>query len=399
MKKLTILIAAIALVCFSVPAMAVDWNFYGSARVNTWYVSTDAGKGGNDDSEVRWGSNGQDNARLGARVKHESVSGRIEIQLRADQGGDPSSVITTESRLAYGEWDFGAGKLLVGKAYTPIAQFISGEVFDEDLGLLGVGTMYGNRQSQLALNFGGFNIALIEPYTKHIPGLAGETLSIDLGALGTFVGTGLTGISVDFSTKDNGDVDSYIPKIEANYGMSFDTWNFSVKGGYQYYSIEDVVSLKDGKKNDVEVTSYTIGGDVGVNFGPGYVKAGLSWSRNPAQAAWHLPGLRTDLGGTAVWDGDDDTEDSDVIMAALVGGMKVSDMLSFEAGFGFRQDDLDVSGAEKDKVWELYLQSVIALAPGVYVVPEIGYIDFMDDVADNDEGSQFWLGAKWQIDF
>ena len=41
MKKLTILIAAIALVCFSVPAMAVDWNFYGSARMATFYVSDD----------------------------------------------------------------------------------------------------------------------------------------------------------------------------------------------------------------------------------------------------------------------------------------------------------------------------------------------------------------------
>jgi len=390
MKKLTILIAAIALVCFSVPAMAVDWNFYGSARVNTWYVSTDAGKGGNDDSEVRWGSNGQDNARIGARVKHESVSGRIEIQMRADQGGDPSSVITTESRLAYGEWDFGAGKLLVGKAYTPIAQFISGEVFDEDLGLLGVGTMYGNRQSQLALNFGGFNIALIEPYTKHIPGTGGVTVGTAFALPGTFI---------DFYTKDNGDIDSYIPKIEANYGMSFDTWNFSVKGGYQYYSIEDVVSAVDGDKNDIEVTSYTIGADAGVNFGPGYVKAGLSFSRNPAQAAWHLPGLRTALGGSTLWDGDDDTEDNDVFMAALVGGMKVSDMLSFEAGFGYRQDDSDMDNVDKDKVWELYLQSVIALAPGVYVVPEVGYIDFMDDVAGDDEGSQFWLGAKWQIDF
>jgi len=41
MKKFTILIAAIALVCFSVPAMAADWNFYGSARMQTTYFSDD----------------------------------------------------------------------------------------------------------------------------------------------------------------------------------------------------------------------------------------------------------------------------------------------------------------------------------------------------------------------
>ena len=90
MKKFTILIAALMLVCFAVPALAVDWNFYGSARINTWYVSRDFDEGLNDagtdtkDSEVRWGSNGQDNSRIGARVKHENVSGRVEIQLRGD---------------------------------------------------------------------------------------------------------------------------------------------------------------------------------------------------------------------------------------------------------------------------------------------------------------------------
>ena len=39
MKKFTILMAAIALVCFSVPAMAVDWNFYGNARMQTFWTS------------------------------------------------------------------------------------------------------------------------------------------------------------------------------------------------------------------------------------------------------------------------------------------------------------------------------------------------------------------------
>ena len=43
MKKFTILLAAIALGCFSVPALAVDWNFYGSARMATFYTDTDFG--------------------------------------------------------------------------------------------------------------------------------------------------------------------------------------------------------------------------------------------------------------------------------------------------------------------------------------------------------------------
>jgi hypothetical protein len=379
MKKFTILIAAIALVCFSVPAMAVDWNFYGSARVNTWYVSTDlqddvlSTTGDDKDSEVRWGSNGQDNSRLGVNVKHEQVKGRIEIQLKADPSGDSSSIISVEDRLVYGDWNFGAGTLRVGKSYTPVAQFISAETFDEDLGLLGIGTAYGNRTAGLTLMFGGFQLALLEPTQNDITNIGG--------------------------TATGGDVDSYVPKIEAKYGMSFDAFNFNVMGGYQYYSIEDVVSTVDASTNNVSVTSYIVGADAGFNFGPAYVKGAVSYGQNWRQASWCLDGLRT-AGSPAVWDGDDDTDDTDSLMASLVAGMKVSDMLSFEGGFGYRQDDYDDDVADdKDKAWEAYINSTIVLAPGVYLVPEIGYADGMKDAADNDDPTFYWVGAKWQIDF
>jgi hypothetical protein len=379
MKKFTILIAAIALVCFSVPAMAVDWNFYGSARVNTWYVSTDledsvlSTTGDDKDSEVRWGSNGQDNSRLGVNVKHEAVSGRIEIQLKATEGGDPGSTVTVEDRLVYGDWNFGAGTLRVGKSYTPVAQFISAETFDEDLGLLGVGTAYGNRTAGLTLMFGGFQLALLEPTQNDITNAAG--------------------------TATGGDVDSYIPKIEAKYGMAFDAFNFNVMGGYQYYSIEDVVSTVDASTNNVGVTSYIVGADAGFNFGPGYVKGSVSYGQNWRQASWCLDGLRT-AGSPAVWDGDDSTDETKSLMAALVAGMKVSDMLSFEGGFGYRQDDYDINTPEdKDKAWEAYINSTIVLAPGVYLVPEIGYADGMKNTSDLDDPTFYWVGAKWQIDF
>ena len=78
MKKFTILMAAIALVCFSVPAMAVDWNFYGNARMATFYTSRDFGDGknaaGTDDSDTDLQWDLQGNSRIGATVKAESVS-------------------------------------------------------------------------------------------------------------------------------------------------------------------------------------------------------------------------------------------------------------------------------------------------------------------------------------
>ena len=152
MKKITILMAAVALVCFSVPAMAVDWNFYGNARMATYYTSEDLKDNGPKASGMDWDL--QSNSRFGANVKADHIKGQVEF-------GISESNVT--SRRVYGTWNFGAGYLKVGKDYTPVDQFISGQVFDGDLGLLGVGTQYGGRHGQIALGFGGFEIALINP--------------------------------------------------------------------------------------------------------------------------------------------------------------------------------------------------------------------------------------------
>ena len=393
MKKFTILIAALALVCFSVPAMAVDWNFYGNARMATFYYSEDLDDNGDEDSELLWDF--QSNSRIGANIKAENISARFEF------GVGEANV---SSRRLYGVWNFGVGKLKVGKDYTPVSQFISGQVYDGDLGLLGVGTQYGSRHGQVSFQFGGFEIALINPEVEVLRGM-GSTEE------GTIIITDDTGesvtVEVEGATRDTGDPDQILPKIEAGWGMSFDTWNFNLMGGFQYYCISDVESIENpGSDDDVSVVSWTLGGDIGFNFGPGYIKGALSYGQNIGQANWGLPGNRdrtSGQGGFAIWDGDDDTDEVYTFMGAIVGGLKISDMFSFEAGFGYRRDNTDDSqGPVDDKdtaPWAVYLQSVIALAPGVYVIPEVGYYDYDNNTDGDDAGSQFYIGGKWQINF
>jgi hypothetical protein len=223
MKKFTILIAAIALVCFTAPAMAVDWNFYGNARMATYYVSQDL----NDDktTDLQWDL--QSNSRIGANIKAENIAARFEF------GVNESSV---SSRRIYGVWNFGAGKMKVGKDYTPVSQFISGQVYDEDLGLLGVGTNYGSRHGQIAFEFGGFNIALINPNSPLLGGMTTTTTVGITDSAGTI--TDVTSVA----TAANGSPKDIIPKIEASWGMGFDAWNFNLMGGVNYYSISNVVS-------------------------------------------------------------------------------------------------------------------------------------------------------------
>jgi hypothetical protein len=367
MKKLIIALAALALIAS--PALAVDWNFYGSARMQTAYVSKDLGSvddaaGNDDDQDVQWDWGG--NSRFGAKVKAESVDGLMEIGIRSTtEGGDE----TVNSRRLYGRWDFGAGKFKVGKDYTPVSQFVSGQAFGDnptgslDNGLLGQGAFYGGRQGQLALQFGGFEVALITP--------SGSTT----------VGT---------QAAANSEVDEYIPKIEAKWGMSLDMFSFNIMGGFQTYEI-------DGPNEDVD--SYVIGGDAALTFGPAYIKAALSYGQNIGNAGW--------AGASGEWKASSESvKDTDTIQACLIAGFKFTDMVTFEAGYGYVDNSYDASTAKDDSPWEAYAQAVIALAPGVWVIPEVGYKD-NDNYAVNDgaqqagkdAGSRFYVNAKWQIDF
>ena len=380
MKKMTILMAAIALVCFSVPALAVDWNFYGNARMATFYTSIDEKDTGDKSTDLQWDLQG--NSRIGANVKADHIAGHFELGLNGTKDGKNSSTNSIGSdgsdgdvttRRIYGTWNFGAGSLKVGKDYTPVSQFVSAQTFDGDAGLIGFGAPYGGRPGQLALSFGGFDIALITPKVD-------QDLKDETGA-----------------TAD-GDAKRIIPKIEAGWGMAFDAWNFYLFGGYNYYSLKNVDSLTNpGSTDDITVSSYILGASGMFNFGPAYVGGQIMGGQNLGNARWSGGAFNA-----AGWDGDDDTNDVTTIGGILVVGFKMSDMLSFELGGGYIQDDpkdADNGFDEKTKAWDVYLNSTIAMAPGVFLIPEVGMRDFGNNPEDEDQGSSFYLGAKWQINF
>jgi len=363
MKKFTILMAAIALVCFSVPAMAVDWNFYGNARMQTFWTSENLKDTGDKSTDLRWDL--QTNSRVGANIKADHIKGQFEF------GVGESNV---SSRRIYGVWNFGAGTLKVGKDYTPVTQFISNQAFDTDLGLLEFGAPYGGRHGQIALGFGGFEVAFVTPDTPDLKG-------------------------TDVTGDTNGDAKRIIPKIEASWGMAFDAFNFKIMGGYQYYSIKNVESFeKPGNTDDISVDSYMIAAGGTFNFGPAYVGAQALYGRNTGNAGW---GNSYNGFDEATWDGDDDTDNVDSYGGILVAGMKVSDMLSFELGGGYMVNDpkdADILD-EKTEGYSVYLNSTIALAPGVFIIPEVGMLSFGNNPADQDQGSLFYIGGKWQINF
>jgi len=154
MKKALLCVAIMAIMVGS--ASAADWNFYGSARVATFYTDADNGDG---TSTENFSESLQGNARIGARVKvSDELTGRFEY---GASGGDANV------RLLYGTWNFGPGALTVGQDYTPLYMPVSNQVYGTDNGLGGWGEPYPGRHGQIKLIFGGFQFALVEPDTTY----------------------------------------------------------------------------------------------------------------------------------------------------------------------------------------------------------------------------------------
>lgn len=335
MKKLMVLVAALALVAASaMTAAAADWNFYGSARVATFYVDSDLA------DTTNYAQNLQGNSRIGANVKvSDELTGRFEYGTGVN------------TRILWGEWNFGAGSLGVGQHYTPLNWFYSNQVFGTDNDLLAQGGVYSGRESMIRLKFGDFQIAALAPDTSAIAGLAGT--------------------ETDF------------PGIEAKYSLKMDAFSFELAGGYQTYEIGGF---------DVDSWVVALGGKV--NLGAAYVNANVVTGQNAGNMiAVSVDGDNGWDDGYAVYDAvNNKLEDNDYMGFLVAAGFKASDMLAFEAGYGWAQTEL---GNVDDEVAAYYIQSTITLAPGVFIVPEIGQHDGEEA---GDETTTYY-GAKWQINF
>ena len=380
MKKL---IAIFAVLLFVAPAFAADWSFYGSQRVATWYVDRDYGSSANnvngqdDDQATQWYFQG--NSRLGAKVKADKISGQIELGLgSASTGsvaGDGADTNVT-TRRAYGTWKFSDNAWFkVGKDYSPVTDFVSNQWFNADNDLLGEGNFYGRRPAGLTLGLGNFELAALTP------------------SYGADVGTTATGIN----GTTGGDPDSYIPRFEASYNLVLGPGYIKPFAGFQYYSVEE--TGLGNVTGDIDVWSWLLGISTNWNIGAFSIGGQLSYGVNEGAVTGWSTGSNARTASLPTLKNGDDTDDVATIQALLVAALKFTDTLRFEAGVGYRNDDPDASGLKKDEVWAVYLQAMITMAPGVFLCPEVGYYDYMDNTAGNSQGNLWYAGAKWQIDF
>lgn len=243
-------------------------------------------------------------------------------------------------RILWGEWDFGGGQLGIGQHYSPLNMFYSNQVYGSDTDLLAYGGVYGGREAMIQLTFGDFQIAAIDPSAP-------------------------AGAETDF------------PALEISYDFKMDAFSLAFAAGYQTYEAAG--------GTDIDSWVVALGGKV--NLGAGYVGGNVYAGQNAGDLMWIDTGGSNGKGSAA-----GDVDNMGFIIAA---GFKVNDMFAFEAGYGYNEAELDVTGATEDEVQAYYVQSTITLAPGVFITPEIGMIDF----EETGQEELLYYGAKWQINF
>ena len=355
MKKIFVILSAIMLaIVFAIPAGAgaTDWDFYGSVRMQTFssYQDKNASASGFDDRDTRWGLNPV--SRIGAKVHSGDIGGAFEYGHYVD---DHNAV---KLRKLYGTWDFGAGKLTVGKTYTPI-HFVTNQVYDNDYGLRGFGAFYVyNPMVQVKID--GFKLALVSPNTGRPDGM-----------------------TVD-------DYDTIYPKVEASYTFSMDTFSVKLFGGWNAY---EVVAANN---KEYDITSYIYGVAGVVNAGPVTLKA-MVWNGQNIDLYGFSYNQEVDL--TPDYENNDIRDNKGYGGVASI-GVKINDVVGVEAGYGYVSGKDDLAGKDhNDEAWAAYLQAPITLAQGVTVVPEIGHYDYEEDGDSGDQGHESYFGAKWQINF
>lgn len=365
MKKLFIIFAVI---CLAAPAMAADWNFYGSARFATFSVKQDDDTDAHNSSLTNTQWDQQGNSRIGATVKfNDQIGGGFEM---SDSFG---------KRKLYGTYTFGNGsELLIGQTYTPTAWFLSNSVFDGDGDLLGIGEFYEGRLPMIQLKMGAFKIALIKPNTT-----------------AAIVDSTGTDISADYDVKNT------IPKIEVAYDYKADMFFVKAFGGYHTYDLDGV----DSSIKDLTVNSYVFGVGGGMNFGALFINLGGHYGQNlgnyGAYESSTLAHADTFLTNSMIVESNKE-KDTKCWGAEGVIGFNASEMLTIEAGYGYEYGEEDLSNADGSSVYQLYLNATINIAPGFFIVPEVGYAKADGETFGSDPDpnpTTTYFGAKWQINF
>lgn len=348
MKKigLSCLIAIIML--STVSFLRAEASFYGSARLYYWYDHTDEDWNNNElginESNLDLNYGMQGNSRLGANFSTNGVTGKAEL------GISPSDV---NLRLLYGKVTKGDYAITIGQDYTGFTAY-GDQVYDDDLNFIYYGLFYDGRLPLVRLTYNDrYHIMFVTPKEVDVT---------ELGGLQTLV-----------------------PKVNLAYEYTDSKFYFAASAGI---NINQYNEDYNAAKLDDMILAYAGTFTGKYDFGKVNILGQLSYGVNVANY-----GIYTITNSAIVYDDVNNSfEDTNTL-----GGLMIlsSDILT--GGVSYVQSS-NTLWSDDDTAMSAFIQKKVSISENLFLVPEVGLFDHMENHAGVAEGMKIYGGMKIQLD-
>lgn len=323
-------------------------------------------------------------SNIGVTMSYKNVSGTFEAGL-----ADPV-------RRFFLTYNFGGNEdhyLLVGKDAI-IAAYTVGQVSNDIGGLSDFGAITdATRRYQIRYGIKGFELAVIIP---SLGGVWSPDYSDDTGYK--------LGIDKD-GNKTSYQPFMVIPRLELAYTYANDSLEFKVFGSYGAYLYEDSNNIA----KDKVFHSYHIGIGGQANFGNSFLQY-TAWYGNNIDLTDGLTTAKSRAVGVSNGkismfltdaDGNITSTQAENIQAAGVAigiGHTFNDKITPQAGVGYLVNFGDGYNKIDDRLG-VYLNCIIKINDWFSVIPEIAYMDYMQDSFGSKEGYSIIAGAVALLSF
>lgn len=313
----------------------------------------------------------QANTRIGTKMEVAGVKAHVEIGLNTNAQGDPAYL-----RLAYATYNFQDFQIMVGQNYTPYFFPATGDYIDDN-GLGSFGHASDGRNHQIMLSWKGAYLSLIE--TKKSTNTKYNAVS---------------------SGKDAADFKVVFPKVALGYDYKFGAGMVGVGGAYNTVKVTDLdASLNlDGKylnswitylRFNLAVEDFVLRGSALYGFNAGDFGLDARPAANADSIGKAMPTF------AVVKDGK--FKDSKLFMGYINPMYKLSPSILIGLGAGYAQVD-NSEYAKTDRQVAYFVNMKYDINKYFHIAPEFVYRDFMKDENGAKQGSEFYAGAKVQLD-
>jgi hypothetical protein len=355
MKKWVLLLVLVATF-----ALQAQVDVYGSIRYGFFYENQNKQWTGN---VKRFEANQKlfATTHLGANFKRDNVTGKLELGL-----AEGSAV---SLRHAYGEVNLGNMYMLIGQTFTGfdwagVSSQMASVTQTYESALIGYGAFYDSRHPMIRLRMdNGFYVSFMKPVKMNPANLAINT------------------------------IDATIPRI--NTGMKFQMDNFSIHPafGFAMSNYHDELAIIGQNKIDESVMAWILAMSWNYKNAPFFAKGQIGYGQNIGDY-----GILTSTAAKAFWNSTDN-EVSNVMTFGGFGelGYQINQKAVVSAGLGYVSSN-HADFTEADQSMSAFINLIHKIQPNFSVIYETGFADKMKNKNDITEGSNYYIGWKFQLD-